>query len=68
MSNWQKVYNSDLFHRAEIVKSLLQEHSFNPVLVNKMDSSYHNFGDYEVYVSPEFVIKAKKLIEDAIQS
>jgi len=68
MSKWQKVYTSELLHQAEIVKSRLDESKLNVVLLNKKDSSYNNFGAYEVYVKPDDVMKALKIIEDVFQS
>jgi hypothetical protein len=64
-SNWQKVYTSDLQYRAEIVKAVLAEHNIPAVLIDKKDSAYH-FGHIELYVAPEQVLTAIKIIEDGI--
>ncbi len=64
-SNWQKVYTTDLQYRANIVKSVLAEHNIQAVIIDKKDSAYH-FGHFEVYIAPEQVLTAIKIIEDGI--
>ncbi len=66
MKDWQIVYKSDNTHRAEMVKAILQENDLSPVLINKKDSNYH-FGLFEVYVSPDNVIRALKIIDNDIK-
>lgn len=66
MKGWQIVYKSENGPRAEIVKSILEDKELNPVLINKKDSNYH-FGLYEVYVSPDNVIRALKIIQNDIE-
>ncbi len=66
MNNWQKVYTTPALHRAEIVRAILEENHLKPILVNKKDSTYL-FGNYEVYVSPDQVLSAIKIITDEIQ-
>ncbi|MTI22465.1 hypothetical protein E1176_15640 [Fulvivirga sp. RKSG066] len=66
MKGWQKVYSSEQSYRADIVKAVLEDHGMNPVTVNKQDSSYNNFGNYEVHVSSEHVLSALKIIENDI--
>jgi hypothetical protein len=65
MNGWQRVYFSDKLYRAELVSAVLEEHNFNPVIVNRKDSAYQ-WGHYEVYVAPEFVLMALKIISDEI--
>jgi hypothetical protein len=64
-AKWQKVYTTDLMYRAEIVKAVLEDHHLSPVLVDKQDTSYH-FGPIELYVAPDEVMSAMKIIEDDI--
>jgi len=66
MANWQKVYSSTLQHQAEIVKDILEEHGLHPILLNKRDMLYNNFGEFEVMVNPDEVMKALKIIKDDI--
>ena len=65
MSKWQTVFSSQLLHKAEIVKGVLEEHNLNPVIIDKQDSMY-KFGYFEVLVNPDEVIKAIKIIENEI--
>ncbi len=65
MANWQKVYQNNVEHKVNIVKSILDEYHLDPVIVNKKDSSYQ-LGYYEVHVAPVNVIKALKIIEEQI--
>ena len=51
--NWVKIYKSTNFYQSEIVKQMLLQHNVEAVLLNKQDSSYHNFGNIEVYVHQE---------------
>jgi membrane protease YdiL (CAAX protease family) len=64
--DWHKVFATDQLHQAEIVKAVLDDHHLNPVLINKKDSSYHNFGDIEVHVTSEHTFKARQIIENEI--
>lgn len=66
MNNWQKVFSDDQSHKAQLVRSILEESGLNPVLMSKKDSSYNNFGSFEIYVSPDHVIQALKIINDNI--
>ncbi len=66
MENWQKVFSSGMLHRAEIVKAVLEDNGMMPVVVNKRDSLYNNFGNYEVLVKPDEVLTAMKIITDDI--
>lgn len=64
-SKWQKVYDTNLKYRGEIVKAVLAEHEIPAVLVDKQDTAYH-FGLIEVYVAPNHVLSAVKIIQDVI--
>lgn len=64
-NKWQKVYDTNLKYRAEIVKAVLADHGINSVLVDKQDTAYH-FGQIEVYVAPDDVISAVKIVQDVI--
>jgi hypothetical protein len=66
MEKWKKVYESAIMHRAEIVKSVLEDMEMPAIVLNKKDSNYH-FGHYEVHVSQDHVIKALKIIDEDIR-
>ena len=62
MQDWVKVYESGNHYQAEIIKSLLEAEEMEAVIINKQDSSYF-FGEVEVYVQNNNVIKAKMIID-----
>lgn len=64
-NKWQKVYDTNLKYRAEIVKAVLADHGINSVLIDKQDTAYR-FGHIEVYVAPDDVISAVKIVQDVI--
>ena len=66
MSSWQCIYQTEKLYRAEIIKSILQDKGIDAVVVNKKDSYYH-FGQLEVHVNPDKVIRSIKIIEDEIK-
>jgi hypothetical protein len=66
MSNWQTVFKTTVLHQAEIVKSVLHDLDIRSVIVNKKDSSYLVFGQIELKVESENVIKSLKIIEEDI--
>ncbi len=65
MDNWKKVFTNNQQHKAEIVKAILEENEIPAVVVSKKDSLYQ-FGNYEVHVSSEDILKALKMIDDDI--
>jgi len=58
---WTKVFSSNQLYQAQMVHDLLQQEDIEAVLIDKQDSFYH-FGDIEVYVKPENVVRAKHFI------
>ncbi len=58
---WQKIYSSSYEHKVEIVQAVLNDLGIESVIVNKKDSAYL-FGEVELYVQGENVIKAKQII------
>lgn len=65
MSNWQTIFKTTIAHQAEIVKAVLQDLDIQSVIVNKKDSSYL-FGQIELRVESENVMKSLKIIEEDI--
>lgn len=61
-NNWKIIYSTSALYQAEMVKDILEDNDIQAVLLNKQDSFYH-FGDIEVYVKPDDVIRAKFLIK-----
>lgn len=57
------VYTTNQLFEAEMVKVHLADNGINSFILNKMDSAYH-FGEIEILVLNDDVIRSKKLIED----
>lgn len=68
-SKWQKVYTTDQKYRAEIVRAVLEDRGMHPVIVDKQDQMYQvsHWGHVEVYVAPENVLRAMKIVQDDIR-
>ena len=60
---WVQIYSTDKMFQAEIFKQVLADHKIESVIINKKDSSY-KFGEIEVYVKNDHVIKAKMLAKE----
>ena len=61
--NWRKIFSTDQPYQAELARQVLEENGIQAVVMNKKDSSYLMFGETELYVSQDEVIKAKQLIK-----
>ena len=59
--DWIKIYSSGESYKAELLKGLLFENNIEAVIINKQDSSYL-FGELEIYVIADDVIKAKHIL------
>ncbi len=58
-ASWAKIFTTDILYKAEIAKSILEEVNIKSVIVDKKDSAYGIFGEIELYVQRENVIRAK---------
>ncbi|MCD4790305.1 MAG: DUF2007 domain-containing protein [Bacteroidales bacterium] len=59
--NWVKIFSTSENYKAEILKGLLLENNIEAVIINKKDSAYL-FGELELYVRMDNVLKAKRII------
>ncbi len=50
-------------YKAELIRQMLMDHNIQAFIVNKQDSAY-KFGDIELYVDRDKVMRAKKLIKE----
>ena len=66
MENWNKVFETPMQVRAEIVKGILEEHQIQAVILNKKETIYQIFGNYEVHVQHENMMEANNLIQNEI--
>ena len=62
-NKWFQVYKTKTTYQAEIVKHVLESNDIKCISVNKIDSSYNNFGHHEVLVVKKNYLKAQKLIQ-----
>lgn len=66
MRDWQVVFSDRQEHRVDIVKAVLDDQGLAPVKVNKQVSQ-HGFGNFEIFVSPDHVIRAIRIIKEEIK-
>ncbi len=60
---WAKVFETAEDVKIEIARILLEENGIEAVIINKKDSSYR-FGENELYVHRDNVIRAKQILKD----
>jgi hypothetical protein len=60
---WQKIYSSGLEYKVEMVRARLKEDGIEGIVLNKKDRAYL-FGEIELYVHPDHVIRAKQIINN----
>jgi hypothetical protein len=62
--DWEVVRSFGKLYLAEIAIEALKDNGINGVILNQKDSSYHAFGDIELYVHVDDLEKAKDLLKD----
>jgi len=60
------VYTTNKLYEAEMIRQYLLDHNITAFIMNKMDSAYL-FGDIELLVARDDVIRSKKLIGDFLK-
>lgn len=66
MRDWQVVYEDAQEYRVDIVKAVLDDQGLSPVKINKQVSQ-HGFGNFEIFVAPDHVIRAIRIIKEEIK-
>ena len=61
---WAIAYSTNQMYNAELLKTVLGDNDIESVIINKMDSAYHAFGDIEVYVRQDQILRAKMLAKE----
>jgi len=61
--DWVIIYTTNKSYQAEIFRNVLSDHEIESFIINKQDSSY-KFGNIEVYVKRDHVLKAKMLVKE----
>ncbi|MGC9470230.1 MAG: DUF2007 domain-containing protein [Bacteroidales bacterium] len=62
--DWAKVYGFKDMYLAEIAKQVLSDRNIPSIILNKQDSSYQTFGEIEIYVHRDNLIRAKALLKE----
>ena len=57
------IYSSAQLYLAELIKQMLSDHNIQSFIVNKQDSAY-KFGEIELFVNRDDIIRAKLLIQE----
>jgi len=57
------IYSTGTLYLADLISQMLLEYDIQSFIVNKQDSVY-KFGEIELYVNRDQVIRAKKLIAE----
>ena len=65
MNSWYKIYITDSYAEANIIKGMLEENSIKAIMLNKQDSSYL-FGEIELYVPIHFKDVAMHLVNKVL--
>ena len=65
MESWYKIYTTESYAEANIIKGMLEENNIKAIVLNKQDSSYL-FGEIELYVSVHFKDVAIHLVNNIL--
>ena len=63
-NNWITLVTTSKPYQVELMKGLLLEHEIQSVIINKIDSSYLQFGEAELKVKASDVNKAKEILKN----
>ncbi|MCK4699724.1 MAG: DUF2007 domain-containing protein [Bacteroidales bacterium] len=61
--DWVIAYESRQEYLADIARTVLSDNDIESVIINKKDSIYNSFGDIEVYVNRDNLIRAKQILQ-----
>lgn len=57
------IYSTSVPYKAELIKQMLFDHNIRSFIVNKQDSAY-KFGEIELFVHRDEILRAKMLIQE----
>ncbi|NCI48465.1 DUF2007 domain-containing protein [Sediminibacterium roseum] len=66
INSWQNIHTTARPAEASIIQGMLEDNQIPVQVMNKQDSSYHNFGYIEIYVPGHLAETAKQLIADTL--
>lgn len=61
--DYRLIFSTSEAHLIELYKMKLDDSQIFNVVINKRDSAYNNFGEIELYVKFDDVIRAKHILE-----
>jgi hypothetical protein len=61
--DWVLAYSTNQLYQAEILRNVMNDHDIESIIINKQDSAY-KFGDVEIYVKRDHILKAKQLVQE----
>ncbi|MCH7658364.1 MAG: DUF2007 domain-containing protein [Bacteroidetes bacterium] len=61
--DWVRAYDTQQEYIAELARAVLSDNDIESVVINKKDSSYHFFGDIEIYVKRDNILRAKLILK-----
>ena len=63
-NNWITLVTTSKPYQLELMKGLLLEHEIQSVIINKIDSSYLQFGEAELKVKASDLEASKEILKD----
>jgi len=66
MKQWHLLFKTREYTEASIIQGMLEENEIPVQVLNKLDSSYLNFGDIEIYVPAHLKELANDLLQKAL--
>jgi hypothetical protein len=63
--DWVCAFRTQTDYLAEIAKDVLAGEGIQAVVINKQDTNYH-FGNVELYVKRDHIVRAKHLLSNLI--
>ncbi len=64
---WEVLFTSDKAYRVEIMKGLLEEEDIPSVIMNKQDSSYLIFGEVQLLVRRNDILRAEQILKKFLE-
>ena len=61
--DWVIVYTVDKSYKTQLALEILNEQSIQGVVIDKKDSAYLSFGDFEIYVNKKYETIARELLQ-----
>lgn len=61
--DWVVIHTTKQIYISEMIRDILEQSQIASVVLNKMDSSYLNFGEIEILVKASNVILSKHIID-----